>query len=67
MDEMNHETLIKSYLSDRFQLVYANTPHTSKVSCGVPQRSVLGPTHFISYTIPISRVRHNRLPADARA
>jgi hypothetical protein len=55
----NAFNLIQSYLSDRYQrvLIDDNQTHSyifsewGKVKHGVPQRSVLGPMHFLFYTV----------------
>ena len=48
----------KSYLSNRTQLVEidGNPSSLRKITCGVPQDSLLGPLLFISYINDIVRV-----------
>jgi len=47
-----------SYLSDRFQSVMVNGCQSEQVrlSCGVPQGSVLGPVLFTLYTSPLANI-----------
>ena len=40
---------LKSYLSNRMQYVSLNSCNSTKVSCGVPHGSVLGPLLFLFY------------------
>ena len=53
----------KSYLYDRFQKVTVSNMQSDpiKLSCGVPQGSVLGPVLFTFYTTPLTSIinRHN--------
>ena len=50
--------LLQPYLTDRFQTVKINNNSSlpAKLTCGVPQRSVLGPVLFPLYTQPLTRV-----------
>ena len=43
-------------LSDRYQSTSVNNSSSSpsQLMYGVPQRSVLGPSHFVLYTTPLS-------------
>ena len=52
----------KSYLYDRFQKVFVNNMHSDpvKLSCGVPQGSVLGPVLFTLYTNPLASIINRR-------
>lgn len=47
-----------SYLSNRLQTVHINGKQSApiKLSCGVPQGSVLGPILFTLYTSPLSQI-----------
>ena len=49
---------ITSYLSGRFQKVVVGYANSSAIplSCGVPQGSILGPTLFMLYTTPLSKI-----------
>lgn len=53
----------RSYLTDRFQIVSVNDIQSqpAKLSCGVPQGSVLGPVLFTLYTAPLANIinQHN--------
>jgi len=51
-------TWIKSYLSDRTQSVKINSSSSSdqKLTCNVPQGSVLGPTFFSDYSSPLAEL-----------
>ena len=53
----------KSYLYDRLQKVSVSNVQSDpvKLSCGVPQGSVLGPVLFTLYTTPLASIinRHN--------
>ena len=56
-----HDTALswfRSYLSDRYQSVFVNGARSElvKLSCGVPQGSVLGPVLFTLYTAPLSNI-----------
>ena len=48
----------KSYLSDRTEYVSmgGSKSHTQSVTCGVPQGSVLGPTLFTLYLLPLGHI-----------
>ena len=48
----------KSYLSDRSQFVYYNNAKSTveKITCGVPQGSILGPLLFLLYVNDISNI-----------
>ena len=50
----------KSYLTNRSQniQVHGRTSAERPVAFGVPQRSVLGPPMFISYTTPLGDIAH---------
>lgn len=53
----------KSYLSDRQQLVDVSGTYSSnsKITCGVPQGSILGPLLFLIYVNDMSAVVKNKL------
>ncbi len=56
---------IKSYLSGRYQIVYINGASStkSKLSCRVPQGSVLGPKLFKMYTLALAEIlKHHGIP-----
>jgi len=48
----------KSYLSDRTQIVRISgcSSSTSKLRCGIPQGSILGPLLFVLYASPIEEI-----------
>ena len=48
----------RSYLSDRYQTVVINgvQSESKKLSCGVPQGSILGPEMFTKYTRPLTAI-----------
>ncbi len=52
----------KSYLADRYQFTYVNSVKSEimKISCGVPQGSVLGPLLFLVYMNDIGNVIENQ-------
>ena len=51
-----------SYLENRFQMVKVKDEKSKQMplSCGVPQGSVLGPLHFLVYTLPSGDIVRNR-------
>jgi len=54
----NTSKLLKSYISHRYQCVKIEqtTSKLSKLVCGVPQGSVLGPLLFCLYLLPLSHI-----------
>ena len=51
-------TLLKSFLTDRSQAVIIDgvKSERKKLTCGVPQGSVLGPFEFCNYLIPLGNI-----------